>query len=130
MVSERRPISDLLRAKIKLSNTPAYVLARVAGVNRTTLSCWMNRIANPANHDAVVELGRILGVPASDCFEAPPSPPSGGASASMPRSGEAGRSSGWPSREPTPRKRSSSRCHRCPEPTRPARDARLAQIDR
>ena len=69
MVSERRPISDLLRTRIKLSKTPAYVLAGKAGINRTTLSCWMNGISNPANQDAVLELGRILDVPASECFE-------------------------------------------------------------
>src|SRR5262245_38769623 len=69
MKAERRPISDRLRTAIKISPIRAYLLARRAGIHRATLRCWMNRIATPANQAAVVELGRILGVPANECFE-------------------------------------------------------------
>jgi hypothetical protein len=69
MIPERRrPISDRLRIAVKTSPIRSYVLADRIGIHRATLSCWINRIADPANPRAVVALGRILGVPARECF--------------------------------------------------------------
>ena len=69
MIPDRRTISERLRVAVKTSSIRGYQLADQIGIHRATLSCWVNRIANPANPRAVFKLGRILGVPANECFE-------------------------------------------------------------
>jgi hypothetical protein len=69
MSSDRRAISERLRIAVKLSRVPGYLLAGKIHRHRSTLSGWVNRIAHPADEHAVVELGRLLGVPAAECFQ-------------------------------------------------------------
>jgi hypothetical protein len=68
MSSGRRMISKQLRDTVKLSKTPGYWFARKIHRHRSTLSAWINGISCPADENAVVELGRLLGVPADECF--------------------------------------------------------------
>ena len=75
MKTQRRHISDRLRTAIKMSPIPGYELAGQGGVNRSTLSCWVNRINAPSDPKPVLALGRILDVPASECFAPTSIPP-------------------------------------------------------
>jgi hypothetical protein len=63
-------VSQKLITAIKLSSIPAYKIAWSAGVNPTMLSKLINGIEKPKLHDQrVIAVGKVLGVPASECFE-------------------------------------------------------------
>lgn len=62
-------ISNRLRNEIKL-NAPAYRIALKAGIHHSTLSKLMCgiEIIKP-NDQRVIAVGKVLGVPAEECFE-------------------------------------------------------------
>lgn len=63
-------ISQTMRAAIKLGETPAYKIAQQAGLNPTTLSKLMCGITPVKDNDPrIIAVGKILGIPAKDCFE-------------------------------------------------------------
>lgn len=66
-------ISSKLKNAIKLSPEKAYVIARKAGILPCTLSKIINNIDPIRKGDSrVIAVGRILGVPADECFESIP----------------------------------------------------------
>ena len=63
-------ISRLLINSIKLSDLRAYRIAHAAGLHPSTLSRLMNGIEIPQKNDPrVISIGRVLGIPASECFD-------------------------------------------------------------
>ena len=63
-------ISYTMRAAIKLGDTPAYKIAQQAGINPATLSKLMCGIIPVKENDPrVIAVGKVLGIPASECFE-------------------------------------------------------------
>ena len=63
-------ISQRLRFAVKTSRYRQYQLARAIGVHHSTLSCWLNGISEvPPGDPRVVQLGSILNIPASECFD-------------------------------------------------------------
>lgn len=63
-------ISQTMKAAIKLGDTPAYKIAQRAGLNPSTLSKLMCGIIPVKDNDSrIIAVGKILGIPASDCFE-------------------------------------------------------------
>jgi len=63
-------VGQKLIVAIKLNPSPAYKIAWDAGVNPTTLSKLINGIERiKPNDPRIINVGRVLGVPAEDCFE-------------------------------------------------------------
>ncbi len=63
-------VSKKLLTKIKLNDIPAYRIAQIAGMDPSTLSkliCGISRIK--PNDPRVIEVGKVLGVPAEECFQ-------------------------------------------------------------
>ena len=61
-------ISNKLRDAIKL-NAPAYRIAQEAGLHHSTLSrllCGIEKVQ--PNDPRVVAVGKVLGIPAEECF--------------------------------------------------------------
>ena len=68
--SETIMFSEKLMAKIKLSDIPAYKIAQQAGLNPCTLSQLMRGIIPlKPNDERVIAVGRVLGIPESECFD-------------------------------------------------------------
>ncbi len=64
-------ISDKLRVAVKTSAQRQYRLAHQIQVHPSVLSHWLNGITDPRPGDPrIVELGRLLDVPADECFNA------------------------------------------------------------
>ena len=62
-------VSQKLIAAIKLNPSPAYKIAWEAGVNPTTLSKLIHGIEKPKLNDPrIVKVGKVLGIPAEECF--------------------------------------------------------------
>ena len=63
-------VSEKLRAAIKLGRIPAYKIAHMAGMDPSTLSKLICGISKVKKGDPrVVAVGRVLGVPAEECFK-------------------------------------------------------------
>jgi hypothetical protein len=63
-------ISEKLKVAIKLGDVPAYRIAHQAGIDPTTLSKLLCGIVKVEHGDSrVIEVGKIVGIPAEDCFE-------------------------------------------------------------
>jgi hypothetical protein len=63
-------ISKTMKAAIKLGETPAYRIAQRAGIDPTTLSKIMCGIIKVKKNDPrVIAVGRVLGIPADECFD-------------------------------------------------------------
>jgi hypothetical protein len=63
-------ISEKLKAAIKLNDIPAYKIAHQAEIDPTTLSKLLCGIIKVKHGDPrVIAVGKILGIPAEDCFE-------------------------------------------------------------
>ncbi|MFC1515631.1 hypothetical protein ACFL7E_02605 [Thermodesulfobacteriota bacterium] len=63
-------VSQKLKAAIKLGDEPAYRIAHKAGLDPSTLSKLICGIAKVKNNDQrVVAVGKVLGIPAEECFE-------------------------------------------------------------
>jgi len=63
-------VSEKLRAAIKLNQVPAYKVAHKAGLDPSTLSKLICGIAKVKYGDPrVIKVGKILGIPAEDCFQ-------------------------------------------------------------
>ena len=63
-------VSKKLKAAIKLGDKPAYKIAQQAGLDPSTLSkllCGISRVR--PNDSRILAIGKVLGIPASDCFE-------------------------------------------------------------
>lgn len=63
-------VSDNLKIRLKLNNIPAYRIAQLAGMDPSTLSkliCGISKIK--PNDPRVIKVGRVLGIPAEDCFQ-------------------------------------------------------------
>ena len=68
-------LSKELIIALKLNPEPAYKLAQRAGLNPNTLSKLVNGIDTVRPGDRrVLAIGRILGIPESDCFESRETP--------------------------------------------------------
>jgi transcriptional regulator with XRE-family HTH domain len=66
-------VSDNLKIRLKLNNIPAYRIAQFAGMDPSTLSkliCGISRIK--PNDPRVIKVGKVLGIPAEDCFQEEP----------------------------------------------------------
>ncbi len=64
--------------RLKLHESPAYKIAQEAGINPNTLSRLINGIDPVKPRDQrIIAVGRILGVPAGECFDEPTSEPGG-----------------------------------------------------
>lgn len=62
-------ISDRFKIAVKLSPTPAYKLAQLAGLDPSTLSkltCGIVKVK--ANDPRILAVGRVLGLQPEDCF--------------------------------------------------------------
>ncbi len=63
-------VSQKLIAAIKLGSDPAYKVAHRAGIDPSTLSKLICGIVKVKNGDTrVIKVGKILGIPAEDCFQ-------------------------------------------------------------
>lgn len=63
-------LSRKLIHTIKLSEKRAYQIAHEAGLHPSTLSSLLNGIEKVKPGDPrVIAVGRVLGIPAEDCFE-------------------------------------------------------------
>jgi hypothetical protein len=63
-------ISRKLKVAIKLNGMPAYRIAQAAGVHPNTLSKLLNGIEKVKSNDPrIIAVGRVLGLPADQCFE-------------------------------------------------------------
>ncbi len=72
-------ISQRLKSAVKNSGRRQYQLAHAIGVHHSTLSCWLNGISDVQFGDRrVLDLGAILGVPETECFEESITPTSQG----------------------------------------------------
>ncbi len=66
-------LSEKLRVAIKTSRERQYRLAQRAQVDPTVLSAWINGVRAPRQGDQrVVAIGRLVGVPADQCFDIDP----------------------------------------------------------
>lgn len=66
-------VSQKFIAALKLSSLPAYKIAWSAGANPTVLSKLINGIERPKPNDPrIIKVGRVLGIPAEQCFDAVP----------------------------------------------------------
>ena len=64
-------LSNKLRIAVKMSPQRQYRLAHQIEVHPSVLSAWVNGITDPRPGDPrIVELGRLLDVPADECFNA------------------------------------------------------------
>ncbi len=71
-------VSERLWAAIKTSRQPAYRIAQEVGVHPSWLSKAMNGIERVKPGDPrIVAVGRIVGVPAGECFDELTSEPGG-----------------------------------------------------
>ena len=62
-------VSEEFRAKVKLNEMPAYRIAQKAGMDPSTLSKLICGIATiKPNDPRVVRVGKVLGIPAEECF--------------------------------------------------------------
>jgi len=62
-------ISSKFRARVKLSDVPAYRIAQLAGIDPSTLSKLICGIATiKPNDPRVVRVGKVLGIPREECF--------------------------------------------------------------
>ncbi len=74
----RMKVSERLWTAIKTSRRPAYKIAQQAGVHPSWLSKAINGIEQVKPGDPrIVAVGRIVGVPAGECFDEPTSEPGG-----------------------------------------------------
>ena len=63
-------ISEKLRTTIKLGKEPAYKIAHKAGIDPSTLSKLICGIVKVKPGDPrVIKVGKVLGIPAEDCFQ-------------------------------------------------------------
>ncbi len=63
-------LSYRLRVAVKISRERQYRLARAIAVHPSTLSAWLCGIVDPQRDDPrILELGKLVGVPAEECFE-------------------------------------------------------------
>ena len=63
-------ISSKLRKAIKPSDEPSYRIAHKAGLDPSTLSKFVCGIIKVKFGDSrVIAVGRVLGIPANECFE-------------------------------------------------------------
>ena len=63
------PLSDKLRAAVKLAKPRQYQLAHKIRVHPSQLSGWLNGIIEPAVGDPRIEaLGRLVKVRPEECF--------------------------------------------------------------
>jgi len=63
-------VSEKLRAAIKLNHVPAYKVAHEAGIDPSTLSKLICGIVKVKPGDSrVIKVGKVLGIPAEDCFQ-------------------------------------------------------------
>ena len=63
-------VSEKLRIAIKTSPERQYRLAHKIEVHPSVLSHWLNGITDPQVGDPrIVALGRLVGVPATECFK-------------------------------------------------------------
>lgn len=70
MSSNTPRISRKLLIAIKLSDQRAYKIAQQAGLHPSTLSKLICGIEHVKPNDVrVIALGKVLGVPVSECFE-------------------------------------------------------------
>lgn len=66
-------VSERLWAAIKTARRPAYKIAQEAGVRADWLSKAINGIEKVRPGDSrIIAVGRLVGVPPSECFEDPP----------------------------------------------------------
>jgi hypothetical protein len=64
-------VSQRLKIAVKTAPSRQYVLARRIRVHPSVLSAWLNQMTDPRPNDPrVIALGRLVGVPADECFEA------------------------------------------------------------
>ncbi len=71
-------VSERLWAAIKTSRQPAYRIAQEVGVHPSWLSKAVNGIERVKPGDPrIIAVGRIVGVPAGECFDEPTSEPGG-----------------------------------------------------
>lgn len=69
----RTHISDRLRRAVKAAPERQYTLAHRIPVHPSTVSAWINGIQLVAAGDPrVIQLGKLVGVPADECFESAP----------------------------------------------------------
>ena len=67
-----KEISREFLIQLKLNELPAYRIAQKAEVNPTTLSRLINGIDSVRPSDPrIIAVGKVLGLPPSDCFEKP-----------------------------------------------------------
>ena len=63
-------VSEKLRAAIKLNHVPAYKIAHKAEIDPSTLSKLICGIVKVKKGDLrVIKVGKVLGIPAEDCFQ-------------------------------------------------------------
>ena len=63
-------VSRELKVAIKLGPKPAYKIAQQANISPSTLSKLICGIENlKPNDHRIVEVGKILGIPADKCFQ-------------------------------------------------------------
>ena len=63
-------ISKLLKNAVRLSDVRQYKVAHAAGLHPSTLSRLMNGIEIPQKNDPrVISIGRVVGIPARECFD-------------------------------------------------------------
>jgi hypothetical protein len=63
-------ISEKFKIAVKLDPRQQYKLAWMAGVNPTVLSQIITGYIRPKPGDPrVIKVGKILGIPAEDCFQ-------------------------------------------------------------
>ena len=63
-------VSERLWVAVKTSRRPAYKIAQEAGIHPSWLSKALNGIENVKRGDPrIISVGKILGVPESECFE-------------------------------------------------------------
>ena len=63
-------VSEKLRAGVKLSDNRAYKIAHKAGIDPSTLSKLICGIVKVRPGDPrVIRVGKVLGIPAEDCFQ-------------------------------------------------------------
>jgi hypothetical protein len=68
--SFRGYLSKRLLHAVKTSGERQYRLAQKLNMHPSTLSCWVNGIVPvPVDDPRILELGALLGLAASECFE-------------------------------------------------------------
>lgn len=72
-MQRRSMLSQRLRNAIRIAGKPQYQIARAVGLHPVMLSNLMVGSRDATRDDRrVLAIGTLLGVPADECFEAPP----------------------------------------------------------